>query len=267
MPDANRTLVAEVNNNFLYLDEIEQVIPENSLPADSTDIANKYIRKWATDILIYEKAMQNISDMSEIDRLVNEYKKSLIIHQYQQKLVEKSRKKKTTEEETLAFYEEYKGQMILKENIIRGLLLVVPEDAPNIRKVYDWVKKADQESIESIDKYSLQNAISYDYFMDTWIPLAEVTRKTPFNFTNPAEVLSSNKTIETSDSTHHYFLRIDSYAIVGQTEPYEIAKEKIKNIISTKNNSEYISKTEYDLYNDAVAKKKIKLYQNKPDIQ
>lgn len=263
-PDSSRILVAEVNGNFLYLDNIEQIIPPNTLPVDSADLAEKYIQKWVTDILMYEKAVQNISDASEIDRLVNEYRKTLIIHQYQQKIVNHSRRvQKPTEEEILQFYEYYGKQIFLKENIIKGLLLIVPVDAPDIKKVSKWVKKADQESIENIEKYSLKNAVSYDYFRDRWVPFAEVAKKTNFQSVNPSLFISTNNIVEASDSVHYYFLRIDDYAITGSAEPYDFAKSKIENILTKKKQAEAISILENEIYQNALSRKKLKLYSPK----
>ena len=259
-PDAERKVVVEVSGNFLYEDELQQIIPLNSQPSDSAELADKYIRKWATDILIYEKAKQNISDMSEIDRLVNEYRKTLTIHQYQQGLVEKQKQKKPAEAEILAFYDEYSSQMIMKENMIKGLLLVVPEDAPYIKDVRDWVKRADQEAIENIDKYSIQNAVSYDYFMENWVSLAAITRKTPLEIKNPTQFLSKNELVETSDSLQHYFLKISSYITVGQVEPYDLAREKIINILLTRNNARLILEVEKEMFNKAIADKTVVLH-------
>ncbi len=258
LPDSDRELVAEVHGNFLYQDELQQIISPSIDSSDSTELADKYIRKWATDLLMYEKAKENISDMSDIERLVNEYRKTLIIHQYQQRLVEQRRKKEITEDEIREFYEANNKQMIVKENMIKGLLLVVPEDAPLLSDVRKWVADATQESIELIDKYSLQNAISYDYFMETWVPLSSIVKKTPFIVENPTGFLKTNNMVEASDSTHHYFLKINSYVAVGQIEPYDLAKDKIENVLSTKNNAEFILELENELYRDAVLNKTIK---------
>ncbi|NDV46071.1 peptidyl-prolyl cis-trans isomerase [Paludibacter sp. 221] len=258
--ESGRVRVAEVKGNVLYYDELELVIPPNLHRSDSIELANKYIRKWATDILMYEKAKQNISNMSEIDRLVNEYRKTLTVHQYQQRLLEQRRTKEADEHEMADFYEKFGSQMIMKENVIKGLLLVVPKDAPHINDVRSWVKVADEESVENIDKYSVQNAVSYDYFADTWVPFSEILAKTPLQVKNPSKFISSNSMVEENDSTHHYFLKITSYCLIGQQEPYELARGKIADILATKNNAQFIYDFEKELYEDAVANKTVRLY-------
>ena len=251
MSDADRVVVAEVLGNFLHLDELEQIIPPNLHASDSADFAERYIRSWATNILMYEQARRNVFDMSEIDRLVNEYRKSLIIHHYQQRLLEQSQLRRPTEREIMDFYERYRNRMRMRENMIQGMFLVVPIEVSNLADVRLWMQRADEEAIINIDRFSLQNAASYDFFMDTWMPLAAITRNAPFE-QSPAD-FRAGQLIETNDSTHRFFLRVNAFLAVGQEEPFELARDQIINILSARNNVEFISEVENQLFNRAVA--------------
>jgi len=242
----------EVEGKFLYADEIEQVIPPNVNDTDSTEIAQSYVRKWATDVLMYENAKRNITNKAEIDELVENYRKSLTIHQYQQRMIEQRLPKEPAEEDLKAFYNEYGQQLLLTENTLKGLLLVVPKNAQKMANVRGWVQSANSKSLESIEKYSIQNAISYDYFGDKWLPLSEVLKKIPLKIEDAAHFLSANKFIETQDSTQHYFLRILSYRLSGQIEPYDMARKRISNILLNKQKADFISKFENEIYDDAV---------------
>lgn len=255
-----RLVVAEAKGKYLYIDDVRQIVPPGSSPTDSAEIADKYIQRWATDILMYEKAKQNISDFTEIDRLVEDYRKTLTIHQYQQGLLKKQKASKPTEQSMQEFYEVFKDQMPLKENIVKGFLLTVPNDAPNMDNVLKWVKKGDQEAIAEIEKYSLVNAISFYVFRENWVPFSQILQKAPFLSVNPSRLISTNNVIEENDSTHHYFLRIDEYRIIGQQEPYDYAHDKIMNVLVTRQNNEALSKIESELYNDAVRKQEVRLY-------
>jgi hypothetical protein len=46
----------------------------------------------------------------------------------------------------------------------------------------------------------------------------------------------------------------------GDVKPYELAKDEINNILIHKREAEFIKQFENDLYNNAVAKKKIIFY-------
>jgi len=251
-PDVARKPYLEVEGKFLYADEIEQVIPPNVNDTDSTEIAQSYVRKWATDVLMYENAKRNITNKTEIDELVENYRKSLTIHQYQQRMIEQRLPKEPAEEDLKAFYSQYGQQLLLTENTLKGLLLVVPKNAQKMANVRGWVQSANSKSLESIEKYSIQNAISYDYFGDKWLPLSEVLKKIPLKIEDAAHFLSANKFVETQDSTQHYFLRILSYRLSGQIEPYDMARKRISNILLNKQKADFISKFENEIYDDAV---------------
>jgi len=261
--DVARKPLLEVEGKFLYIDEVQQIIPPNANDTDSIEIAKSFIRKWVTDVLIYENAKRNITNAEEIDQLVESYRKSLTIHQYQQKMIEQKLPKEPSEEELKAFYAEYSNQLVLKENIIKGLLLIIPKNATKLNQVRSWVQSGNVKSLENIDKYSLQNAISYDYFGNKWLPLSEILKGMPLKIEDPSKFVSSNRFVEIADSSEHYFLRIESFKLSGQVEPYEMAKDRIINILLNKKKADFIAKFEDEIYNDAVTNETVTFFKKK----
>ena len=241
-----------MEGKFLYVDDVQQVIPPNVNKKDSAEIAQGYIRKWVTDVLMYENAKRNITNQKEIDELVESYRKSLTIHQYQQKMIEQRLPNEPTDDELKVFYDQYSQQLILTENVIKGLLLIIPQKSPNMGSVRSWVQSGNTKALENIEKYSLRNAISYDYFGDKWMSFTEILKKIPLQVKDPAAFVATNRFVETSDSLQHYFLRIESFRTTGQVEPFEMAQDRISNILQNKHKADFITKFETDLYNDAV---------------
>ena len=263
VPEVARKALLEVEGKFLYLDEVQQIIPPNVNQTDSAEIAQSFIRKWVTDVLMYENAKRNITNKEEIESLVESYRKSLTIHQYQQKMIEQRLPKEPTEVDLKAFYTQYSDQLVLKENIIKGLLLIIPQKAPRLNVVRSWVQSGSTKSLENIEKYSLQNAISYDYFGDKWLPLSEILKRIPLKIEDPSKFLISNRFVESSDSTEHFFLRIESFKLSGQVEPYDMAKDRISNILLNKQKADFISKFENERYNDAVTNETVTFFKKK----
>ena len=79
-----KTPLAEIDGHFLYREDLQTVLPSGQSKDDSLLFAQHYIRNWAEDILLYDKAQSNIPDDGEIERLVENYRKALIMHTYQQ---------------------------------------------------------------------------------------------------------------------------------------------------------------------------------------
>jgi len=261
--DNERTPILEVEGKFLYLDQIVDIIPADISKEDSTQIAESYIRKWVTEVLLYENAKRNVTNKNEIDLLIEDYRKSLTIQQYQQKLIEQRVPKEPSETEMNDFYQDFMGEFVLKENIIKGLLLVVPENAPQLSKVRSWVQSSDTKALGNIEKYSMQNAISYDYFGDKWVNFSEILKKIPMQLEDPASFVANHRFFEKSDSTKHYLLRITAYKRTGETEPFEMAKPKISNLILNKNKAEFISNFEDEIYKDAIENENITYFKKK----
>lgn len=251
-PDETRVPVLEVEGRFLYLDQVREVLPPNVSEADSILIADSYIRKWVTDVLLYENAKRNISNKAEIERLMDDYRKSLIIHQYQQRLMQERLPDGPSEKEMLDFYNSYDSQFVLQEPVIKGILLVVPREAPKMANVRSWVQSANAKSLEQIEKYSIQHALSYDYFADRWVGLSEIMHKIPIQQTNPGDYLKTYMYYEVADSAKQYMLGVDSILLPGSKEPYEMARPRISSIILNKHQSEFITVFQEELYKDAI---------------
>jgi len=261
-PDNTRQPLLEAEGKFLYLDQVEAVIPPNVSAKDSARFAESFIRKWVTDVLMYENAKRNVTDKEEIERLLEDYRKSLTIHQYQQKLIRQRLPNTIEEEELQKFYEAYKSQFILRENIIRGVLLVLPKGSPKIENVRSWVRSGKTKDLEQIEKYSIQHALSYDYFGETWTPLTVVLKKMPVQIEDPASFASSNRFFETSDSLAIYMLKINEAKRTGEAEPMETAKEKIISIIMNQKRSDLISDFESELYKDAIENETVTFFKS-----
>jgi len=246
--DKEREALLEVEGKFLYRDQVEAIIPPNVSTADSTQIADGYIRKWVTDVLLYENAKRNIDNKAAIESLLEEYRKALTVHQYQQKLIQQRLPKEVSEDEVRKFYEQYSDQFVLKEQFMKGLLLVVPVGAPDLSDVRSWVRSGNPKAIENIEKYSMKNALSYTYFYDRWMSYSELQKKMPVQ---PHE-LQGQRFVESSDSTRHYMLNIQELRNTGDAEPFETARPRIAEIILNKLKSEFVAGFEDELYNDAV---------------
>ena len=102
-----RTPLVELDGNFLYYEDLQTVLPADLSKDDSLLFAEHYIRNWAEDVLLYEKAQSNIPNSGEIDKLVENYRKALIMHTYQQELINQTLSEEISETELTDYYEKH----------------------------------------------------------------------------------------------------------------------------------------------------------------
>lgn len=248
-PDA----LVKVNDRILTRNEVESLIPKGTTSADSLLLAESYIKKWVKDELVLKIAQRNLgSDKETIDKLVGAYRRSLLRYRYQEKLIQEKLSDEIQESDVLTYYDTNKEKFVLDKNLIKGLFLKVPADAPNLSEVKTWYKSGNVASLEKIEKYSIQNAAIYEYFFDKWVDFDEIRNNIPNQISNPESFLRTNKILEVTDSSFCYLLNIRQVLLKGQVEPFEYAEPRIREILINQRKLDFIKEFEEELYNDAL---------------
>lgn len=247
------TLV-KINERTLTKEDVLSVLPKKLSSADSLLWAESYIKQWVKDNLVYDVALQNLGDenRAEIDRLVDSYRRSLVRYRYQEQLVHERLSANITDEEKRNFYDENQDQFELDHSLIKGLFLKIPIDAPNLDEVKKWYRSTSEASIEKIEKYSVQNAVVYDYFYDKWVSFDEVFVNIPIQVTNENEFLRTHSFVETADSSYCYLLNIEEYVAKGKIAPFEYASTQISDMLVNQRKVQFLKNFEEELYNDAI---------------
>lgn len=255
-----QTPLVELDGNFLYREDLQAVLPVDLSKDDSLLFAEHYIRNWVEDILLYDKAQSNIPNNDEVEKLVGNYRKALIMHTYQQALIHQRLSAEITEEELKDYYE--KQQMLFKVDrpLMKGLFIKVPLTAPQLANVRGWYKTETQAAVECLEKYSLQNAVKYEYFYDKWISVSEVLDLIPLQVPNVEDYLDKNRHVELKDTAYYYFLHVSDYRRVGEQAPYEFARTQVKDFLLNVKQVEFMKQVKDDLYERATKRDKIKYY-------
>ncbi|GBU07656.1 hypothetical protein AwDysgo_09870 [Bacteroidales bacterium] len=243
-------VIVKVGDNTLTKERLEAEMPPSLSAEDSLIYAEKIIRSWIGDILMYDLASQNMSNKQEVENLLEEYRKSLVVYQYQAHLINEKLSKEINEEEMLRYFEANEDRFKLDQVLVTGLFLKIPIDAPQVSSVREWYKSSAPAALEKIEKYSIQNAVVYEYFYDNWVDYNEIADNLPF-YDNTKKV-SRNMHIELKDSDFHYFVNIKDCLQIGDNAPYDYAKASIKEIIINQRKKDFLKNVEDDLYQTAL---------------
>lgn len=253
-----RTPLVELDGNFLYQEDLAAVQPVGQSKDDSLLFAEHYIRNWAEDILMYEKAQNNIPDNAEIEQLVKNYRKALIMHVYQQSLIQEKLAEEITEADLQTYYDTNKDVFKAEVPLMKGLFIKVPLTSPGIGRVRQWYKDERQSAVEHLEKYSLQNAVKYEYFYDKWIPASEILSLMPLREEKVDAYFAKNRHVELKDTAYWYFLNVSDYIPTGGQEPYEAARSAVSEMVVNRKQVEFLNQVKGDLYKEAVEDGKLK---------
>jgi hypothetical protein len=250
--------LAVVGSHILYREDLDAVIPIELTGADSAAIADNYIRKWATEMLVYENAERYLRNDKRINEKVESYKCGLMIYNYQQHYAEE-RLDEPSDEDVFAYYNQDSTKYVLDDAIIKGVMISVPVGIRNIEQLRKHIQKLSEKDIEYIEKFSYKNASSYDYFVDRWVKYADLKRKMPLPSSAENVTHGGKNSYEIADSAFVYMLHISDYRAKGEVAPFDYVRETVKAALYKKEKREFLINFEKNIYDEAVKSGKVKI--------
>lgn len=249
--------LAEAGGKYLYEEDIQNIFHTEMSQGDSLSMIESYVRSWATDILLYEKAQENIRNEAEIEALIENYRRSLLIYEYQLQMIKERLNNKISSDEILSYYNENPQLFKMREILIKGLFLVIPNQAPDMNELRTLANVPNDEKLDKIESLSVKNAAKFEYFNEKWIPFTEIQRKSPIRIEN-AEILKHRSFFESKDSSSTFFLFVQEYIPEGEIQPLEYAEPRIKEIILEQRKNNYLKEFGNKLYEDGIRAGKVK---------
>lgn len=244
---------------YLYRSEVESALPAGVHGADSVRFVERYMRAWAEDMLLYQQAEENLPESEEITRRVEAYRRALVMHAYQERLVEQELIADVTYEEVEAYYETHCKEFVATEPYLKGVFLKIPLRASFPKMLRGWLKNPAGDNLDRLEKYCLSHAVNYDCFPEKWRAVSEMSSRMPL-VEKGADYFRRHKNMEVTDSVFRYFLYVSEVMSSGDCLPLEHAAGEIKEILVNLKRAGYISRMKSDFYRQALEDKEIIYY-------
>ena len=245
----------EVNGQYLYRSTLDSLTLGLS-PEDSTRVVQQYVSQWAKDILVYENAGKHANN--GIERMVEAYRRSLYVQAYEEYLVERRMPKAVADSTVIQLYTQMPDRFVLDESIVRGMLVVIPTNAPKADKLRGWMAK---QELDAVEKYAYQNASGYELVMDRWKTTTQLMTQMPMERADIEAALKHKNQIEVSDSLKTYILQVTEKYLRGDEMPLDYARPQIEKIVLNQRQADFLNKERERLYNEAIQNQKIKFYE------
>ena len=244
-------IAARVGNKTLSLAQIHSAMPGGLSEADSADYVRNYVNKWVGANLISEIAAGDI-DMTEINRLVDEYRLELISREYRRLMYDSHGNNAIPADTLRAYYDSHSGEFAIDRPLVKGIYLKVPDDAHNLktlRQLYRSTKAADIDKLEK----ATTGAIHYDYFRDRYVDWEQIEKRIPYDFgPSPDTFLRGHHSLDFSAGGFTYLLNITEWLPTGSDMPYDAAAPIIRERILTERRRDYDNKLRRDLLSQAI---------------
>lgn len=256
--DDTPEIVAIVNTEKLFKDDIKAIIPKNISKNDSLVLVKSFINDWALKRLLLSKAEVNSSleATTEIDKLVKDYRESLLINNYKEMLINQQLDTVIGQTEIEDFYHQNKENFRLNEELLKIKYLHFDHKVFNKKELITLFKSEKIDDLEALEKQQL--SFKFFQFNDSvWTPLDKVLLKLPFS---REILLKKTDYFEKQDSIGLYLVAIKEVLIRNDTAPLSYIKPQIKQVILHKRKIELIKDIEKILVQDATKNNNYKVY-------
>lgn len=252
-------VVAEYKGKTLTYEEVQRQTIGMSTE-DSARVAEQYIYQWAINLLEYDVAKDKLN--KDIERMVEDYRRSLYIHEYEQYLIAQRMSKEVEDTIIKEFYDLHSHHFVLREAIVKGVLLVVPNGAPNMDLLRKNIQHPEEEeNIEWIEKFAYQYAAGYELFLDDWKTVSQIILRMPFEKDDLNKQLKATRQIELQDSINTYLLQVTDLYQANQPMPIEYARPEIEKIMLAQRQVNFIQQERIGLYEKAIKEGILKRYE------
>ena len=241
-----------VFDNYLYPSDIEGLVSGNVSAEDSIAIIDNYINQWILQMVVLDKAENNIN--KRFEKELQDYKNSLITYEYEQSIVKQLLDTNVGDNEIQQYYERNKENFTLKNNIVRMVYVKIEKDSPSLSKIKKLMftnKEFTEEVVVDIQKLASIHAEEYFFDTEVWLPFSDFQRIVPVETYNEEMYIKQNRQISISDDSCTYLARILEFKIVDDISPLSFEYSNIKNIILNKRKIEIIERMQRDLLRTA----------------
>ncbi len=256
--DEKGLLLAKVYNKSLYSQELDGLFPKEATADDSLKFLNTYVDKWVKEALVLHEAELYIPNDLNIDKLVRDYRASLIRNSYEELLVEELLDSTISQAELTEFYEKNKEQYQLETPIIRCHFLKVPLPIPEGDQVRRWWNSDDPADLQALIEYSNNYAVAHILEDSSWYNVNDIAVELPEG-TLTANNIGTKREFTQRDGEFQYFFRMFELKNRREIAPLGYIEGQARKVILHKRKLKLLEDTKSDLYDDGMRSNNIQV--------
>lgn len=232
---------ARVGQRWLSKTEVRRNLPAGISGQDSIKAANAFINNWVANEAAMLVAEKNIPDTKEIDRLVEDYRRELLLWEYRRRKIDENISDPALTTTQIADYiSAHPSDYTLDHSIVKGIYIKLPEESSELDEVRRLYKSDRPDDIDRLDKL-ITSAVNYEYFRDNWMDWRHIEDRIPFDGfdKNPGAYPVNQKNLDFTFDGYVYLLHITEVMKPGNPMPESYAEPFVIEALRRENALDY----------------------------
>ena len=249
--------IAKVYDKALFASEASASVPAGTNPQDSALLVGAFIQRWISEQLLMYEAERNIPKDANIDKLVRDYRASLVRFNYEEQLIGQKLDSTVSEQEVRKFYEEHKDEFQLQSTILKCILIKLPTSAPPSEMNKLWNSRKDEDRIK-LAEFAKERATLALLDRNKWYRLDEVAAILPQG-TLTTDNIGSRKEGTLSEGDFRYYYRVLESVRGKETAPFDYVQEQGSKVILHKRKQDLLDNWKKEVYDNELRRGNIKI--------
>jgi len=258
--DVNDPVLARVHEDYLYYSEVKDLV-EGTNPKDSLELVRNYINNWIHQRLILNKAERNLTENDkDFRKQLTEYRNSLLIYQYESRLVSQYLDTLVTDSQIVRYYNENINSFELKNNILKAYFVKIEKDHPRLRNIKRFLFSNSPGARDSVEYYCIRYKLDYLLDDESWMVFDDFMRMVPVKTYNQEAFLQNNRELEIEEGPYVFLVRVIDFIIREGISPLSFERENIHQILLNKRKLGIIEKMHKDVFQTALQNNEFEIY-------
>ncbi len=250
---ADKNKLARVGKEILYTADVVKLLPDNYNQADSIQFVHDYADTWISDKVFIAEARKSIKEDSIMKAFIEDYRNSLSINFYEQKLLNGKLDSVIDHDELLRYYEQNKSQYILNSSILRLNLIIIDQkkhtEIAQIQELWDSTDSLDHQELRKLAQKSARTYLLDD---STWYKKDFIEPLLPEGFME-SNNLSKVKNYRLAADSSTYFFRVLEQLPDAVVAPLSYVERQAKKVILYERQRALINRKRKELVTEALS--------------
>src|SRR5687768_17300664 len=256
---SDQILLARVFDYKLYFDDIKDLIQGYSNVQDSIQQVKSLTEHWVRDRLILVEAEKNFPKEANMNKLLEDYRQSLLRHFFEQRTIEERLDTVITEADLQAYYEANKEQHRLESGILRGYYFKISKPLSRTDKILTWWRTFPEHHFEEVLSYASQRAKTNWSDSTQWHEMHMLIQLFPEGTLSPSSIRSNQGIVKEDRDYIHLLYPLEVY-YERDIAPLSTVRSQAARYIIHQRELELLERIKKEIYDRDIQNAQVKIF-------
>ncbi len=252
-------IIARVHQKELRLSELAGMFPDQATRQDSQLIIQAFTSRWTKTAALQWEAEHNLPTDLNIDRLVRDYRSSLVSNHYEELLVGSLMDSAVTHGELQAYYDEHKQQYLLERPIVRCFLIRVPypiQEEAQLQALWNNGKITDTLLLRAYcQNYAEVSLLD----VHNWYDLDDIIDQLPSGVVTAGNI-QSKKEFSLQEGSYRYYFRLFEVKPRLEVAPLSYVEDQARSMMLQNRKHKVLDQAREDIYQREVRRNNVEVF-------